>query len=124
MQRLFHEMETIETVTNKAAWCSKWFDRDAHSFSVRVIAFAVVEALFFSSSFATISWVRRRDILPGLCYCNDLVMRDESLHVNFACDLFRLIGDEVSLGVAHSIVREAVVLEKAFCRSMCLCNCC
>lgn len=114
IQRIFRAMDTIPSVKAKANWSLKWFDRTAYPFATRVIAFAIVEGVFFSSSFAAIMWVRSRGILPGLCHSNELIMRDEGQHVEFACELYNVLDDEVSVGTAHSMVKEAVTLECVF----------
>ena len=116
IHRLFHAMDTVPSVKAKADWSLKWFDRAAYPIAARVVAFAVVEGVFFSSSFAAIMWVRSRGILPGLCHSNELIMRDEGQHVEFACELYSVLQDDVSAGTAHGMVREAVDLECAFFR--------
>ncbi|PIL26237.1 hypothetical protein GSI_11992 [Ganoderma sinense ZZ0214-1] len=117
LHRLFDAVNTFPAVGGKALWCLKWFDRAAYPFPVRLIAFAVVEGVFFSSSFAAIFWIRSRGLLPGLCHSNEMIMRDEGQHVEFACELYSMLGDKVAPAVAHAMVREAVVLEQEFFRS-------
>ena len=114
LQHLFGAIETIPSVKRKAAWCLKWFDRSAYSFGTRVIAFAIVEGIFFSASFAAILWIRSRGLLPGLCHSNELIMRDEGLHMDFACKLYSELTEKVEECVVHSMVADAVVLEQAF----------
>ena len=117
--RLFRAIETIPTVRDKAAWCFKWFDREAHPFVVRLVAFAIVEGIFFCSSFAAIYWFRGRGLLPGLCFSNELIARDEGMHMRFAC----LLYSELQLGMASGdilrMVEEAVMLEQAFFSGTC-----
>ena len=112
--RLFDAVNTVPTVAAKADWCLKWFDRNEHDFSTRVIAFAIVEGVFFSSSFAAIFWIRSRGLLPGLCHSNELIMRDEGQHMDFACRLYALLVQRVPENVVHSMMAEAVELEKRF----------
>ena len=114
LHHLFRAVETIPSVGHKASWCLKWFDRVEYSFAVRVIAFAIVEGIFFSSSFAAIFWIRSRGILHGLCHSNELIMRDEGLHTEFACKLYRELAETVPVSVVHAMVSDAVELERAF----------
>nr|VWO99699.1 Zn(2)-C6 fungal-type domain-containing protein [Ganoderma boninense] len=114
LHRLFGAVNTSSVVRGKALWCLKWFDRAAYSFPVRLVAFAIVEGVFFSSSFAAIFWVRTRGILPGLCHSNEMIMRDEGQHVEFACEVYSMLTEKASSDVIHGMVREAVVLEQAF----------
>ena len=112
--RLFDAVNTIPTVAAKADWCLKWFDRTEYTFPTRLIAFAIVEGVFFSSSFAAIFWIRSRGLLPGLCHSNELIMRDEGQHMDFACRLYSLLVERVPEGVVHSMMSDAVELEKRF----------
>ena len=114
LHRLFNAIHTIPSVRRKADWCLKWFDRDSYSFGTRLIAFAIVEGVFFSSSFAAIFWIRSRGLLPGLCHSNELIMRDEGQHMEFACKLYRVLAEEVSVSVVHEMIKDAVSLEQAF----------
>lgn len=86
--QLFGAIDTILSVKNKMEWCLNWFNQNAHSFSVQVIVFAIVEGVFFSSLFATIFWVHSQGILPGLCHSNELIMCDEGLHMEFTCKIY------------------------------------
>ncbi|PIL31869.1 hypothetical protein GSI_06573 [Ganoderma sinense ZZ0214-1] len=117
LARLFGAAATIPTVRAKADWCLKWFDRSTMSFGHRLVAFAIVEGVFFSSSFAAIFWVKSRGMLPGLCHSNELIMRDEGQHVEFACALYGLLNEKLPIGVIHAMLLEAVALEKAFFQS-------
>ena len=98
----------------KADWCLKWFDRSTYSFATRVIAFAIVAGVFFSSSFAAIFWARSRGILPGLCHSNELIMRDEGQHMEFACKLYKVMDEVVPEGTVHGMISDAVNLEQSF----------
>lgn len=119
LRRLFGAIDTIPSVRQKADWCLKWFDRSLYSFGTRLIAFAIVEGVFFSSSFAAIFWIRSRGLLPGLCHSNELIMRDEGQHMEFACKLYRVLAEDVPVAVVHGMIRDTVALEQAFfaCRS-------
>lgn len=112
--RLFRAIETIPTIRDKANWCFKWFNQTAHPFAVRLIAFAIVEGIFFCSSFAAIYWFRSRGVLPGLCFSNELIARDESMHMRFACVLYSELRSNVAEADIVGMVGEAVALEKAF----------
>ena len=81
---------------------------------MRLIAFAAVEGIFFSSSFAAIFWLRGRGLMPGLCHSNELISRDEGMHMKFACLLYHVMGGGVSKEVVQELVTEAVQLERAF----------
>lgn len=113
--RLFNALETIPIIQQKAAWCFKWMDDDQSKFIYRLVAFACVEGIFFSSSFCSIYWLKKRGVMPGLTFSNELISRDESLHTEFAVHLFHLHKDStVDPTVIVTMVREAVELEKSF----------
>ena len=114
LRRLFGAIHTIPTVKDKADWTLKWFSADKYSFATRVIAFAIVEGIFFSSSFAAIFWVRSRGLLPGLCHSNELIMRDEGLHMDFACRLYGVLRERVPGDVVVTMISDAVHLEQRF----------
>lgn len=111
---LFNAIDTIPAVALKAQWALKWINSD--SFVDRLIAFAAVEGIFFSSSFASIFYMRKRGFLPGLCFANDLISRDEALHCDFACMLYRdHIVNKVSREHVLEILKDAVRIEQEFC---------
>ena len=112
--RMFHAIDTIPTVRAKAQWCFKWFGGSGRSFASRLIAFAIVEGVFFCSSFAAIYWFRQRGILPGLCFSNELIARDENMHMRFACLLYGELQDKLPRSDIYAMLDEAVVLEKSF----------
>ena len=117
---LFRAIETVPTVQAKAQWCFRWFDRDRKSFASRLIAFAIVEGVFFCSSFAAIYWFRQRGLLPGLCFSNELIARDENMHMRFACLLYCELQDKLSRDEICAMLDEAVGLEKAFFSCTCV----
>ena len=90
-ERLFRAVETIPCVQKKAEWCLRWIggDRSHAPFAQRLVAFAVVEGIFFSGSFCAIFWLKKRGLMPGLAFSNELISRDEGLHCDFACLLYR-----------------------------------
>ncbi|RDX47457.1 putative ribonucleoside-diphosphate reductase small chain B [Lentinus brumalis] len=111
--RLFSALETMPSVRAKADWCIRWMSADA-PFARRLVAFAIVEGVFFSSSFAAIFWMRSRGLLPGLCMSNELIARDEGMHARFACTLTRHLRNKASHEVVRNMVFEAVLLEHQF----------
>lgn len=111
--KLFNAIENIPTVSKKAKWALKWIESQ-DSFVKRLVAFAVVEGIFFSGSFCAIFWLRKRGLLPGLAAANDLIARDEGLHWTFASLLFREMGLTISKEDFEAIVREAVAIEQEF----------
>lgn len=111
---LFHATQTIPCVTLKAQWAQKWIESRTENFATRLIAFAVVEGIFFSGSFCAIYWLKERGIMPGLTTSNEFIARDEGLHTDFACALYEEIEKKVPRAKAHKIIREAVKIEKQF----------
>ena len=83
--RLFKAVETIPVIKKKADWALKWINDSRASFATRLVAFAVVEGIFFSGSFAAIFCLKKRGLMPGLIFSNELISRDEALHCDFAC---------------------------------------
>lgn len=112
--RLLRAIETIPCVTEKAHWALKWCNADLSSFSERIVAFAVVEGIFFSGSFCAIFWLKKRGLMPGLCFSNELISRDEGLHCKFACLIYKKLTHKLPKERVHAIVSEAVDIEKRF----------
>ncbi len=112
--RLFSALTTMPVVKAKADWCLKWIDSTDADFATRLVAFAIVEGVFFSSSFAAIFWIRSRGLLPGLCMSNELIARDEGMHARFACLLTQHLHHKVTRDVVHDMLTEAVELEHRF----------
>ncbi|KAI0361332.1 putative ribonucleoside-diphosphate reductase small chain B [Trametes cingulata] len=113
-RRLFQSIDTIPSIRAKANWCLEWIENHDMPFAVRLIAFAAVEGIFFSSSFAAIFWLKSRGLMPGLCHSNELISRDEGLHTNFACLLHRHLQQKAPEELVHVLIRQAVVLEQTF----------
>lgn len=110
---LFNAIDTIDSVQKKAQWALKWIDSE--SFAERLIAFAAVEGIFFSGSFCSIFWLKKRGLMPGLTFSNELISRDEGLHCLFACLLHnKYIQNKVSEERIKEIICEAVEIEKEF----------
>lgn len=110
---LLRAIDTIDCVQKKANWALKWIESD--TFAERLIAFAAVEGIFFSGSFCSIFWLKKRGLMPGLTFSNELISRDEGLHCDFACLLYiNHIQNKLSEETVHSIIRDAVTIEKEF----------
>ena len=112
--RLLNSIETIPCIQKKAQWALSWLNAEKNSFAERLIAFACVEGIFFSGSFCAIFWLKKRNLMPGLCFSNELISRDEGLHCEFACLLFGMLQTKPSETTIQSIVRAAVSIEKEF----------
>mmetsp|Transcript_9009 Transcript_9009/g.10178 ORF Transcript_9009/g.10178 Transcript_9009/m.10178 type:complete len:381 (+) Transcript_9009:2-1144(+) len=110
---LFKAIDNIETVKKKADWAFKWINKN-DSFAERLIAFACVEGIFFSGSFCAIFWLKKRSLMPGLCFSNELISRDEGLHTDFACLLYKHMVNKVSNERIYEILTEAVAIELEF----------
>jgi ribonucleoside-diphosphate reductase beta chain len=110
---LFHATQTIPCVKQKADWALKWMSSTT-PFAVRLIAFAIVEGIFFSGSFCAIYWLKQRGIMPGLTTSNEFIARDEGLHTDFACTLYEEIEENVPKEQIHQMMIEAVQIEKHF----------
>ena len=111
--RLFKAIETSPAVKQKAEWALKWMGPDL-PFAQRLAAFACVEGIFFSGSFCAIFWLKKRGLMPGLSFSNELISRDEGLHQEFAVTLFSHLLDKPSQNTIVEIVRSAVEIEKMF----------
>jgi ribonucleoside-diphosphate reductase beta chain len=111
--KLFHAIDTIPAVKKKAEWALKWID-NAPSFAHRLIAFAAVEGIFFSGSFCAIYWLKKRGLMPGLSFSNELISKDETLHTDFACLLHSLLQKQTKKTDIESIISEAVEIECEF----------
>ena len=109
----FNAINNIECVKNKAAWALHWFDTSL-PFIQRLVAFACVEGIFFSGSFCAIFWLKKRGIMPGLTFSNELISRDEGLHLEFAVSLFHHMIHKPIQDIVHEIIRSAVNIEKEF----------
>ncbi len=113
-ESLFKAMANYPFIKKKADWAKKWIGDHRTSFPTRLIAFAVVEAIFFSGSFCAIFWLKKRGLMPGLCFSNELISRDESMHTDFAVLLHSLLKKKCAKARVVEIVREAVEIEAEF----------
>lgn len=109
---LFNALETVPCVKKKADWALKWIENG--SFVERLIAFAAVEGIFFSGSFCSIFWLKKRGLMPGLSFANELISRDEGLHCDFACLLYSMLENKLTKEAVLEIITDAVELEKEF----------
>ena len=110
---LFNAVINFPSIKKKADWAIKWIHSDA-SFSQRLVAYAAIEGIFFSGSFCAIFWMKKRSLLPGLTFSNELISRDEGLHTDFACLLYSHIVNKLSQEQIHAIISEAIEIEKEF----------
>lgn len=111
---LLNAIETVPCVQKKAEWALQWCERDNASFAERCVAFAAVEGIFFSGSFCAIFWLKKRGLMPGLCFSNELISRDEGLHCDFACLLYRQLINQLPQERILEIIANAVEIEKEF----------
>lgn len=111
--RLFRAIETIPTIAKKAAWAQKWISGSS-SFCERLVAFAAVEGIFFSGAFCAIFWLKKRGLMAGLTFSNELISRDEGLHCDFACLLYSMLTYKLSQERIYEIICEAVEYEQEF----------
>jgi len=111
--RLLNAIETVPCVRQKADWALRWIN-NSDSFAERLVAFACVEGIFFSSSFCSIYWLKKRGLMPGLTFSNELIARDEGQHTDFACLLYSMLQNKLPAERIRQIVTEAVTIEKEF----------
>jgi ribonucleotide reductase beta subunit family protein with ferritin-like domain len=112
-ESLFRAIETVPVVQKKAEWARGWMDPSA-TFAQRLVAFACVEGIFFSGSFCSIFWLKKRGVMPGLCFSNELISRDEGSHLEFAVALYQHLQNRCDYGTIVKIVKSAVELEEEF----------
>jgi len=112
--RLFSAIENYPCIAKKANWAKKWIADNRSSFASRLVAFAAIEGIFFSSSFASIYWIKKRGLMPGLTFSNELISRDEALHTEFAILLYKKLTKKLNKKRIYEIIEEAVEIEKEF----------
>lgn len=110
---LFNALQNLECVSKKGNWALRWIE-NAPSFAHRLIAFAAVEGIFFSGSFCSIYWLKKRGLMPGLTFSNELISRDEGMHCDFACLLYSMLEHKLDPAEVKAIITEAVEYEKEF----------
>ena len=109
---MFNAIDTIPAVKEKANWALRWIEQG--NFAERLVAFAAVEGIFFSGSFCALFWLKKRGLMPGLTFSNELISRDEGLHCEFACSLYHMLKQRLSSDTVHAIISDAVRIEKNF----------
>ena len=116
--KLFNAVKEYECIAEKAKWAIKWIE-STECFGMRLIAFAIVEGVFFSGSFCSIFWLKKRNIMPGLCKSNELISRDEGMHTNFAILLYSMLKNKIEQNKVFDMFNEAVNIEcKFICESL------
>jgi ribonucleoside-diphosphate reductase subunit M2 len=112
--RLFNAIENFPCIKKKAEWAQKWIKDNRSGFATRLIAFACVEGIFFSGAFCSIYWLKKRGLMPGLTFSNELISRDEALHCEFAVLLYNKLINKVKKSKVYEIIKEAVEIETEF----------
>jgi ribonucleoside-diphosphate reductase beta chain len=116
--KLFNAIKEFSCIAKKAAWALKWIESD-EIFAKRLVAFAIIEGVFFSGAFCSIFWLKKRNIMPGLCASNELISRDEGLHAEFAIMLYSMLDNKLPESDIHAMFQEAVEIEREFiCESL------
>merc|ERR1712228_788502 len=112
-EQVFNAIATMPAVQEKAQWAVQWMNQE-NSFAERLVAFAAVEGILFSGSFCAIYWLKKRGLMPGLTFSNELISRDEGLHTEFACLLYGMLQNRLPDSVVHGIIKGAVAAERRF----------
>jgi len=112
-EKVFDAINTMPAVQEKASWAVQWMNEE-NSFAERIVAFAAVEGILFSGSFCAIYWLKKRGLMPGLTFSNELISRDEGLHAEFACMVYNMLQNRLPEEVVHNIIKGAVVAERRF----------
>jgi ribonucleoside-diphosphate reductase subunit M2 len=112
--RLFHAIDNFPCIKKKSDWSQKWIHDNRSSFATRLVAFACVEGIFFSGAFCSIYWMKKRGLMPGLTFSNELISRDEALHCEFAILLYSKLVKKINKARIHEIIKEAVEIESEF----------
>ena len=111
---IFRSIENKPSIAKKAKWAFKWIENKEINFATRLLAFSIVEGVFFSGSFCAIYWIKARGLMPGLTFSNELISKDEGLHCEFACLLYSMIKNKLPFEIVKEIFEEAVEIEKEF----------
>ena len=112
--KLFNAIENYPCIKKKSDWAQKWINDNRSSFATRLVAFACIEGIFFSGSFCSIFWLKKRGLMPGLTFSNELISRDEALHCEFAILLYSKLEKKVAKAKIHDIIKECVEIETEF----------
>ena len=113
-QRLFRAIDNYPCIKKKADWAQKWINDNRSSFATRLVAFACIEGIFFSGAFCSIFWLKKRGLMPGLTFSNELISRDEALHTEFAILLYSKLQKKINKSRIYEIIKEAVEIEIEF----------
>jgi ribonucleoside-diphosphate reductase beta chain len=112
--KLFNAIDNFPCIKKKADWSIKWINDKRANFASRLLAFACVEGIFFSGAFCSIYWLKKRGLMPGLTFSNELISRDEALHTEFAVLLYQKLQKKLKKSKVHEMIKEAVEIEKEF----------
>jgi ribonucleoside-diphosphate reductase subunit M2 len=112
--KFFNAIQNYPCIKKKSDWAQKWIHDNRSSFATRLVAFACIEGIFFSGAFCSIFWLKKRGLLPGLTFSNELISRDEALHCEFAILLYSKLLKKVDKNRIHDIIKEAVEIETEF----------
>jgi len=112
--KLFNAIENFPCIKKKSDWAQKWIHDNRSSFASRLVGFACVEGIFFSGAFCSIYWLKKRGLMPGLTFSNELISRDEALHCEFAVLLYSKLNKKLEQARIHEIIKEAVEIESEF----------
>lgn len=112
--KLFNALDHFPCIKKKSDWAQKWIKDNRSGFATRLVAFACVEGIFFSGAFSSIFWLKKRGLMPGLTFSNELISRDEALHTEFAVLLYDKLENKLKKSKVHEIIREAVEIETEF----------
>ena len=112
--KLFNAISNYPCIKKKSDWAQKWIHDNRSSFATRLVAFACVEGIFFSGAFCSIFWLKKRGLMPGLCFSNELISRDEALHTEFAILIYKKLKNKISEDTIIHIIKEAVEIETEF----------
>jgi len=111
---LFRAIDNTPSIKKKADWAIKWMDSSNTSYAMRLVAFACVEGIFFSGSFCAIYWLKKRGLMPGLTFSNELISRDEALHTEFAVTMYSKMENQLDATSIQNVIRDAVEVETEF----------
>lgn len=113
-EKLFNAINNFPCIKKKSDWAQKWIHDNRSSFATRLVAFACVEGIFFSGAFCSIFWLKKRGLMPGLTFSNELISRDEALHCEFAVLLYSKLVKKLSKAKIHELIKEAIIIETEF----------
>tara|TARA_B110000914_G_C15503366_1_gene467048 strand:- start:922 stop:1899 length:978 start_codon:yes stop_codon:yes gene_type:complete len=119
---LFQAVENVPSIQQKAKWAIKWMEDKTSNFATRIVAFAAIEGIFFSGSFCAIFWLKKRGLMPGLTFSNELISRDEGLHTDFAVLLYGMLEKKLTQKEIYELISEAVEIEQNFIINAVPCN--